>query len=131
MLISIKNRGQADGCCSPARYSTAIALLRRCLLDTKPRQFSPGNAAILNNFSELVTRELEAAWAESTTAEEQLARGARCYRQPYLIADMAQKGGQIMYISKAAQSLTGKETFTNRSSTRQACWQYCPNLVLD
>lgn len=83
-------------------------LLYRCLLDTKPRLFSPGNAAILNNFSELVIRELEAAWVESVTAEQKLVRGAQCYSQPYMIVDMAQDGGHMLHMSRAAQTLTGE-----------------------
>ena len=84
-------------------------LLCRCLLDTKPRQFTPGNAAILNNFSELVIRELEAAWVESTKAEGPLLTGARSYSQPYMIVDMTDKGGRVLHMSKAAQTLTGEK----------------------
>ena len=89
-------------------------LLYRCLLDTKPRQFTPGNAAILNNFSELVIRELEAAWVESTKVEGPLLRSAQSYSQPYMIVDMTDKGGRVLHMSKAAQTLTGQK-ITNRS----------------
>ena len=63
---------------------------------------------MLNNFSELVMRELEAAWVESTAAQQKLLRNAQSYGQPYLIVDMAQEGGHIMHMSRTAQALTGE-----------------------
>ena len=105
MLVWQGGRGPHD---SPLRQVSAVETgLCRCLLDTKPRHFSPGEAAVLNNFSELVIRELEAAWVESTAAQQQLLRSAECYGQPYLVVDMAQEGGHILYMSSSAQILTG------------------------
>ncbi|CAL5225785.1 g8560 [Coccomyxa viridis] len=103
------------GNCPTVRFYVASPLIAAdqhrigtlCLLDTKPRHFSPGEAAVLNNFSELVIRELEAAWVESTAAQQQLLRSAECYGQPYLVVDMAQERGHILYMSSSAQILTG------------------------
>ena len=110
-------------------------LLCRCLLDTKPRQFTPSSAAILNNFSELVIRELEAAWVESTKAEGTLLRGAQSYSQPYLIADMAHKSGRVLHMSKAAQTLTGEKISLHNFNTHDkishliTSTRCCPGIV--
>ena len=88
--------------------SQSLELPCRCLLDTKPRHFSPGEAAVLNNFSELVIREMEAAWVESTAAQQKLLRSPECYGQPYLVVDMAPEGGHILHMSSSAQILTGE-----------------------
>ena len=63
---------------------------------------------MLNNFSELVIREMEAAWVESTATQQKLLRSAECYGQPYLVVDMAPEGGHILHMSSSAQILTGE-----------------------
>lgn len=90
-------------------------------MDTKPRQFTAGNAAILNNFSELVICELEAAWIESTEAQKELLRGPQCYSQPYMIVDMAQENGHILHMSREAQTLTGEKKYHECSAMQQIC----------
>ena len=84
-------------------------MLCRCLWDTKPRAFDSASAAILSNFAELVTRELEmnAVMKRQLSISNMLKRAFDCYHQGYLFVDVSVPGWRIMHVNQAFSTSTG------------------------
>ena len=65
------------------------------------RKFSPGLAAMMINFAELVAREFEAALMLSRQSAP-LLRSQDCYNQAFLFLDLATPNGCILHINHQA-----------------------------
>lgn len=101
---------------SPLVASNGHRLGTLCFADFKPRQFNASQCAILNNLSELVTRELEKDIAlqlkikESETlqrAYNQLLRAVDCYDSCILFVDMSKPDWPLLHANATWTKVSG------------------------
>mmetsp|Transcript_19044 Transcript_19044/g.32598 ORF Transcript_19044/g.32598 Transcript_19044/m.32598 type:complete len:905 (+) Transcript_19044:39-2753(+) len=105
-------------CGAPLVASNGHRLGTLCFADVKPRKFDMASCLLMNNFSELVVRQLEKDITiklkektnkELATTYSHLQRTLDCFDNCVVLLDVSEPGWRIMYVNAAWQRFTGKE----------------------
>ena len=82
---------------------------RRCLGNTRPRQFGPGPAGVLANLTELIVHEVEAAAGRALQRQqsERLLAVMDLYQAPHLLVDTGAHRWRVVHLNARGVEAAG------------------------